>query len=53
MFRNIKTVKHTKPKASWWVAFVDIQNISNHFSFIYKPTQEIDDKQVQKYDFNE
>ena len=32
---------------------MDIQNISNHYySFIYKPTQEINDKQVPKYDFN-
>ena len=31
---------------------MDIQNISNHSSFIYKPTQEIDDKQVPKSDFN-
>ena len=30
---------------------MDIQNISNHFPFIYKPTQEIHDKQVPKYDF--
>ena len=35
MFRNIKTVKHIKPKVSWWVASMDIQNISN------QPTQEI------------
>ena len=46
MFRNIKTVKDIKPKAPWWVAFMDIQNISNHSPFIYKPTQEIHDKQV-------
>ena len=45
MFRNIKTV-------SWWVAFMDIQNISNHSPFIYKPTQETHDKQVPKYGFN-
>ena len=32
---------------------MDMQNISNHSSFIYKPTQEIHDKQVQKYDLNE
>ena len=31
---------------------MDIQNISNHSPFIYKPTPEIDDKQVPKYDFN-
>ena len=52
MFRNIKTVKHIEARAFWGVAFMDIQNISNHSSFIYKPTQEIDDKQVPKYDFN-
>ena len=52
MFRNIKAVKRVKAKASWWVAFMDIQNISNHSPFIYKPTQETDDKQVPKYDFN-
>ena len=46
MFRHIKTV-------SWWVAFIDIQNISNHCPFIYKPTQKNHDKQVPKYDFNE
>ena len=40
------------PKASWLLAFMDIQNISNHHLFIYKPTQEIDGKQVPKYDFN-
>ena len=32
---------------------MDAQNISNHFSFIYKPTQEIHGQQVPKYDFNE
>ena len=52
MFRNIKTVEHMKVKASWWVAFMDIQNISNHSSFIYKPTQEIRENQVPKYHFN-
>ena len=31
---------------------MDIQIISNHSPFIYKPTQEIHDKQVPKYDFN-
>ena len=31
---------------------MDIQNISHHSSSIYKPTQEIDDKEVTKYDFN-
>ena len=41
-----------KPKASWCVAFMDIRNISYHSPFIYKPTQEIHDKQVPKYDFN-
>ena len=30
---------------------MDIQNISNHSPFIYKPTQEIHGKQVPKYDF--
>ena len=29
---------------------MDIQNISNHSPFIYKPTQKIRDKQVPKYD---
>ena len=52
MFRNIKTVKRTKPKASWWVAFMNIRNISNHSAFIYKPTQEMYDKQVPKYNFD-
>ena len=50
MFINIKN--NQKPKASWWMAFMNIQNISNHSSFIYKLTQDIDDKQVQKYDFD-
>ena len=31
---------------------MDIRNMSNHSSFIYKPTQEIEDKELQKYDFN-
>ena len=51
MFRNIKTLKHIWVKASWWVTFMDIQNISNHSPFICKPTQEIHDKQVTEYDF--
>ena len=34
------------------LAVMDTQNISNRSSFIYKPTQEIHDKQVPKYDFN-
>ena len=29
---------------------MDIQNISDHSPFIYKPTQEIHDKQVPEYD---
>ena len=41
-----------KPKASWWAAFMDTQSISNHFPFIYKPTQEIHDKQVPNCDFD-
>ena len=49
MFRNIKTVKHTK--ASWWMVFMDIQNISNYSPFIYKPSQEIHDKQVKSVHF--
>ena len=52
MSRSITTVKHLKAKASWWVAFVDIQSISNHSPFIYKPTQKIHDKQVLNDDFN-
>ena len=36
---SCKTVKHIKVKASWWVAFMDIRNISNHSPFICKPTQ--------------
>ena len=28
-----------QPKASWWVAFMDTQNISSHSPFIYKPGQ--------------
>ena len=48
-FRNIKRVKHMiKVKASWWVAFMDIQNISEHSPFMCKPTQEIHDKQVKE-----
>ena len=35
-----------------WIAFMDIQNISNHFPFIYKTTQEIHGKHLPKYDFN-
>ena len=35
MFRNIKTVKHMKINASWWMAFINqIQNISNHSPLI-------------------
>ena len=30
-----------KSKASWWMAFMDIRNISNHSPVICKPTQEI------------
>ena len=52
MFRNIKTMKHFKVKASWWVAFMDIRNISNHSPFICEPQQEIHDKQVTEYDFD-
>ena len=50
MFRNIKTVEHIEVQR--WVAFMDIRNISNNSPFIYKPTQEIHDKQVPKHDFN-
>ena len=52
MFRNIKAVKLIKAQSFWWVAFMDIQSISNHSPFIYEPTQEIHEKQVPKYDFN-
>ena len=31
---------------------MDIRNISSYYLFIYKPTQETDDKQVTNYDFN-
>ena len=31
---------------------MDIQNISSRSPFIYKPTQEIHDKQEPKYHFN-
>ena len=42
-----------KVKASWWVAFMDqIQNISSHSPFIYKPTQEIHKNRLPNYDFN-
>ena len=35
------------------VGFYGVQNISSNFSpFIYKPTQNINDKQVPKYDFH-
>ena len=53
MFRNIKTVKHMKVKASWWMAFMDqIQNISSHSPFIYKATQETHKSRVPKCHFN-
>ena len=52
MFRNTETVKHIDPEVSCWVDIMDIQNISDHSPFIYKPTQEIHDKQVPKDDFN-
>ena len=49
----LEIVKHIEAQ-SFLVGgfFMDIQNIANHSSFIYKPTQEIDHKHVQKYDFN-
>ena len=50
MIRNIKRVNHRKDKASWWVAFMGIGNISNHSPFMCKPTQEIHDKQVKEND---
>ena len=52
MFRNIKTVKHIEAQSFLVGAFMDIRNISNKSPFIYKPTQEIRDKQVPKHDFN-
>ena len=52
MFRNIKTLKHVRVKASWWMTFIDIRNISNHSPFICEPTQEIHDKQVTEYEFD-
>ena len=52
MFRNIKTVKHIKVKASWWMDFTDIRNISKYSPFICKPTQEIHDTEVTEYDFD-
>ena len=39
LFRNIEKVKHIKIKALWWVAFMDIRNISSHTPFICKPTR--------------
>ena len=51
MLRNIKTVKHKGPKLLGGLAFMDIQNISNNSPVIYKPTHEIHDKKVPKYDF--
>ena len=45
-------MKDIKAESFLVVAFMDIQNISYHSPFIYKPTQEIHDKQVPKYDFN-
>ena len=47
MLRNIKTVKHIAAQS-----FLVKQSFSNHSPFIYKPTQEIHDKQVPKYDFH-
>ena len=47
MFRNIK---QWNTYGRWF--FMDIQNIANHSSFIYKPIHETDDKQVHKYAFN-
>ena len=45
-------MKHIKkPKAAWWVAFMDIQSISKRSPLIYEPRQEIHDKQVPKYFF--
>ena len=41
-----------KPKAFWWVTFMDIQSISNHSPFVCKPTQEIHEKQAPNYDFD-
>ena len=37
---------------NWWVAFMDIPNMSNHSPFVYKPTQEIHGKQVQNYNLD-
>ena len=48
----LKQCQHIKAEAPWWMAFMDIQNISNYSTFIYKPTKEIHDKQVPKYDFD-
>ena len=53
MFRNIQTVKHIDAQSlSWRVALMDIENISNHYPFIKKPTEEIHEKQAPKYDLN-
>ena len=52
MFRNIKTVNHLKARSFLEGGFYGYSKYSNHSPFIYKPTQEIHDKQVPKYDFN-
>ena len=52
MYGNIKTVKRIKAQSFLVGDFMDIQNISNHSPFIYKPTQEIHEEQLPKYDFN-
>ena len=45
-------LKHLKAQRFLMGGFYGYSNISNHFPFIYKPTQEIHGKQVPKYDFN-
>ena len=52
MFKNIKTVKNTEVQSFFVGAFMDVRNILNNSLFINKPTQEINDKQVSKHDFN-
>ena len=51
MFRNIKSVKHIKDQSFLVDGFYGYSKYLKSFS-IYKPTKEIHDKQVPKYDFN-
>ena len=51
MYGNIRTVERIKLQSFLVGDFFGYSKCLNHFPSIYKPTQEIHDKQLPKYGF--